>query len=757
MPSSRSGPSIAIAQRLRSHARRARIALQVGRACESRGARAARTRSFDPSVDDALPPLDRVAIAVLLDEHRALVEQRADVRRIEAQHARERVHRVALAAERQQRLAEGDQRVEVIGIALQQLDQEVSASPGRPSRASQRRQLERRLGVRRHGVERRDELQLRLAILPFRLEQPRELKAHDGEILIELAARAGTPRSRRRCRRASARCRRSAAECRRASARRAAPPRARRARRRDRPIRRTPWPQASGLRRRRDRRASKRSAIGRASARATETHERTTPRRSCARRMPGSSRSASRYRSSASPYSPCFAKTSPSSARPSARALPRDIARLISADARSYSPFDRKSVAIANGDESVLRTVAAACAGVRRWREPGEQRVERLRIEAEVRDRRIGRPLAAEVRLDRDVGILVLDVHRELELLRDVVRIELERALRLAQRALEVAEIREREAHVVVRFGEIRPRLDRARERVARIFELAQLGRARARCRSTRRDAPAPCSAPGGTPRAPAGTAFARLSSSARLSRAFDERRARVERAFGTRRAPRRPRRGDRARRRGCCARSRTTARRRARDDSSPPRRRSARPDAARRRARSTASGSPVAAASSSSYSAQRLRRLAHQQVHLGHRLQHEIALLAALERDSDTRAAPRRSSPCCGTRGRGCSARAGPRRVTCSSRLAGRLAVRRARTRCGSIARFACARDSAGLSWIARRVDRLRVLVTPDVAEHEAHQVERVVVFGIQLDGALQRDAALPRSGRDGRAPRRA
>ena len=81
-----------------------------------------------------------------------------------------------------------------------------------------------------------------------------------------------------------------------------------------------------------------------------------------------------------------------------------------------------------------------------------------------------------EIRLDRDVGILVLDVHRQLELLRDVVRIQLERAFGLAQRALEVAEIREREAHVVVRFGEVGPRLNRARERVARVLEFPQLG-----------------------------------------------------------------------------------------------------------------------------------------------------------------------------------------------------------------------------------------------------------------------------------------
>ena len=61
--------------------------------------------------------------------------------------------------------------------------------------------------------------------------------------------------------------------------------------------------------------------------------------------------------------------------------------------------------------------------------------------------------LRAEVGLDREVGILVLEVDCELELLRHVVRLELEGQLRLAQRALEIAEAREREAQVVVRFG----------------------------------------------------------------------------------------------------------------------------------------------------------------------------------------------------------------------------------------------------------------------------------------------------------------
>ena len=64
------------------------------------------------------------------------------------------------------------------------------------------------------------------------------------------------------------------------------------------------------------------------------------------------------------------------------------------------------------------------------------------------------------------------ELDRQLELLRRVHRIERERALRLAQRATEIAEVREREAQIVVGFGEIGVGLDRAGERVAsvRIF-----------------------------------------------------------------------------------------------------------------------------------------------------------------------------------------------------------------------------------------------------------------------------------------------
>ena len=69
----------------------------------------------------------------------------------------------------------------------------------------------------------------------------------------------------------------------------------------------------------------------------------------------------------------------------------------------------------------------------------------------------------------------MLQIDGELELLRDVVRIDLERELRLPQRALEVTQTREREAEIVVRLGVPRTRLNRSRERVLRVLVLFQL------------------------------------------------------------------------------------------------------------------------------------------------------------------------------------------------------------------------------------------------------------------------------------------
>src|SRR5436305_1401929 len=67
--------------------------------------------------------------------------------------------------------------------------------------------------------------------------------------------------------------------------------------------------------------------------------------------------------------------------------------------------------------------------------------VECARIKLEVRDRCIIGPFSAEVRLNRKIGIFVLHIHGQLESLRHVVRIQLERLTSLAQCALEVAQV----------------------------------------------------------------------------------------------------------------------------------------------------------------------------------------------------------------------------------------------------------------------------------------------------------------------------
>jgi len=80
-------------------------------------------------------------------ENRALVKQRADMRRIEAKHSRERVNCVARAVERDQRLTERDQGVEVIGVPLEKLDEKVERIGRAAKLAPQLRQLERRICI----------------------------------------------------------------------------------------------------------------------------------------------------------------------------------------------------------------------------------------------------------------------------------------------------------------------------------------------------------------------------------------------------------------------------------------------------------------------------------------------------------------------------------------------------------------------------------------------------------------------------------
>ena len=72
-------------------------------------------------------------------------------------------------------------------------------------------------------------------------------------------------------------------------------------------------------------------------------------------------------------------------------------------------------------------------------------------------------------RRDGEPDLLVRKLDRELELLRRVHRIERQRALGLAQRRAEIAQVGEREAQIVVRFREIGVGLNGARKRVSRV------------------------------------------------------------------------------------------------------------------------------------------------------------------------------------------------------------------------------------------------------------------------------------------------
>src|SRR5256714_15607998 len=92
-----------------------------------------------------------------------------------------------------------------------------------------------------------------------------------------------------------------------------------------------------------------------------------------------------------------------------------------------------------------------------------------FRSEVEVLADRLRGHVGGNLRSDADRALLVLEVDREGELLGDVVGIELERPLGGPQRAVEVAQVGQREAQVVVRSRMVGVPLDGAHERVARV------------------------------------------------------------------------------------------------------------------------------------------------------------------------------------------------------------------------------------------------------------------------------------------------
>jgi len=69
----------------------------------------------------------------------------------------------------------------------------------------------------------------------------------------------------------------------------------------------------------------------------------------------------------------------------------------------------------------------------------------------------------------------VWKLDRQLELLRRIHWIQLQRALRLTQCCREIAEIREGKAHVVMGFSEVGIRLNGTRERIASVRVFLEL------------------------------------------------------------------------------------------------------------------------------------------------------------------------------------------------------------------------------------------------------------------------------------------
>ena len=98
------------------------------------------------------------------------------------------------------------------------------------------------------------------------------------------------------------------------------------------------------------------------------------------------------------------------------------------------------------------------------WGQFLEEIVERAGIEGEFPAQRLQPDFRRHVGRDRDRRVLVLQVDREREFLRHVVRLEFERPLRFPERALEVAQLAQREAQVIVRCREARVVLHRAAE-----------------------------------------------------------------------------------------------------------------------------------------------------------------------------------------------------------------------------------------------------------------------------------------------------
>ncbi len=178
-----------------------RLPKTVSRSSAVRISRRAR-RAYSPAGSSSMTrshSLDRFAVAFLAGEEHAVVERRARVSGSNAQHALG----TPIAASRGRSSSSSVSPSAICASKLYESRCSRSTSSAhrvllraRPSRRSVR-EFERRLGVRRHGVERRDQFGLgarrrRLALH----EQPREIESHRGEIGVERRARSRYARDR---------------------------------------------------------------------------------------------------------------------------------------------------------------------------------------------------------------------------------------------------------------------------------------------------------------------------------------------------------------------------------------------------------------------------------------------------------------------------------------------------------------------------------------------------------------------------------
>ena len=393
------------------------------------------------------------------------------MRRVEAHDARERGGRVPHATGIEQRFAEDEQGLELVGVGREERDQQVERLGGPGRGAQHARELELGLLPGRHCIDGGEQLRLRGGGIALAHEQPREFEAHHAERGIEVECAPVRVHRRSHIAQAAEGIAGPLVEV--------------------RPLRR------EGARARQRFQRRRRVSIGDAGI--GGEHQRVEVARALGQQL---------VRRLARLATAPEREQRANAAQSRAPRVHVEVERLgialdrlaVEAARRVHVAHERQSLdpvgapphrpgrlgpgplVLAHGEELLGRGI-----GARRHRtghrrhgdrrgEGGEHRVEEPRVERELLHGCGGALLAAQVRDHGEVGILVHEVDRELELLRHVVRVQFERPLGLAQRPLEIAEVREREAHVVVRLRVLGARLDGAGERGPGVLEPLELG-----------------------------------------------------------------------------------------------------------------------------------------------------------------------------------------------------------------------------------------------------------------------------------------